>query len=105
MKNQEYVQNAQRSKVVSIMLLYIASIVIILLGASFSVFSAVNNISFTVLDSKIPGLIFGVVVLFLGVRYFLSVRKLKAEVYKASSKFSWYNFKKEHIQKSLSKSR
>ena len=37
---------------------------------------------------------FGAVVAFLGIRYLLSVRKLKGDVYKTTSQFSWSNFKK-----------
>jgi len=41
-----------------------------------------------------PGVVFGMVILFLGIRYFLSLSKLKDEVYKSSG-FSWSNFKRE----------
>lgn len=103
MKNQAYAPTVEMGKVVSIIVLFSTSIVIIFLGASFSVFSVVYDISFTVLSSQIHGAIFGLVVL--GVRYFLSVKKLKAEVYKTTSKFSWSNFKKEKSRKAMAKSR
>ena len=105
MKNPENKPIVDRKKKMSIMALLITSILIILLGAYFSVFSLVNNVSFNVLSSRIHGSIFGVVITFLGMRYFLSVQKLKAEVYKTTSKFSWSNFKKEKSSPAFSKSR
>jgi len=105
MKRQSNVQAVEREKIVSIMLLFITSILIIVLGVSFSIFSVVNNISFRVLSSQVHGAIFGLVIIFLGVRYFLSVRKLKSEVYKTTSKFSWNNFKKKDKKKTYSNSR
>jgi len=105
MKKQANVQAVERKKVISIMLLFVTSLLIILVGAFFSVFSVLNNISFTVLSSQIHGAIFGLVIIFLGFRYFLSVRKLKIEVYKTASRFSWDNFKKRDKHKTCSNSR
>jgi hypothetical protein len=93
MKNQESKPTIEGSKVASIAALLICSLLIIVFGAAFSVYSLVNNISFSVLQSQIHGAVFGAVIVFLGVRYFLSVQKLKAEVYKTTSRFSWSNFK------------
>ncbi len=95
MKNQACMPAVGREKMISIVTLYIVSILIILAGTFFSVFSFLNNISIPVLSSQIPGVVFGIVVLFLGVRYLFSVNKLKAEVFKSTSIFSWRNFKKE----------
>lgn len=94
MRNRVNVQTADRGKLYSIMLLFMMSSVIVILGVTFSIYSLINDVGFTVLNSRIHGSVFGLVVLFLGVRYFLSVRKLKGEVYKADSKFSWSNFRK-----------
>ena len=82
-----------KSKAVSIMVLRLFAIAIILAGASFSVYSVINGIRFMVLNNSVPGVVFGLIVLFLGIRYLLSVQKLKAEVYKSTSSFSWSNFK------------
>ncbi len=103
MKNQKKGSEVEKSKVTAIVLLTIISIVIIFSGAVFSVFSLMYDIHFPVLGSQIPGVIFGVVVAFLGVRYYLSVRKLKIELYKTTSRFSWSNFKKEKGPKTVSK--
>jgi len=99
MKNQEYKPAVDSTKVASIAVLFITSLLIIILGAAFSVYSILYNISFLVLNSEIHGMVFGVVIVFLGVRYFLSVQKLKAEVYKGTSRFSWSNFKSDKAQK------
>ncbi len=95
MRNQVNVQTVDRRKIYSIMLLFMMSSVIIILGVTFGIYSLINDVGFTVLNSRIHGSVFGLVVMFLGIRYFLSIRKLKAEVYKAESKFSWNNFRKE----------
>ena len=95
MKNQACMPAVGKEKMISIVTLYIVSILIILTGTLFGVFSLINNISIPVLSAQIPGAVFGGVVLFLGLRYLLSVNKLKAEVFKSTSTFSWHNFKKE----------
>ena len=84
-----------KGKVISVAVLFAISIIIMLSGATFSIYSYVNNVNLKVLSSSVPGLVFGLVITFLGVRYFLAVKKLKIEVYKKSSKFSWSNFKKQ----------
>jgi hypothetical protein len=45
------------------------------------------------MNNQIHGAVFGIVIIFLGARYFLSVQKLKGEVYKSISRFSWGNFR------------
>ena len=100
MKNQDYKPPVESAKIVSIIILFIISTGIILSGAAFSVYSIVNNVSFTVMSSQIHGMVFGAVIAFLGVRYLLSVQRLKAEVYKGTSQFSWSNFKTEKVHKS-----
>ncbi len=94
MKDQRITQAANRNKTVSIIVLFAFSIAITLVGASFSVYSLINNVSFRVISNNVHGAIFGLVIAFLGIRYFLSVMKLKKEVYKTESQFSWSNFKR-----------
>jgi len=93
MKNQEYKPPVESTKIASIAVLFITSLFIILLGVVFSIYSVIDNISFTVMSSQIHGAVFGVVIAFLGARYLLSVQRLKTEVYKGTSRFSWSNFK------------
>lgn len=100
MKNEANSPYVGKEKRTAIMTLYVASILITLAGVFFAVYSSLNGIKIPVLSSEIPGAVFGVVIAFLGVRYLLSVSKLKAEVYKSTSTFSWSNFKKVKKSKS-----
>lgn len=94
MIEQAHKQTVERKKTVAVNMLFAVSAAITLLGLAFCVYSTVNQVEFMVIRSKIPGTVFGAVVAFLGVRYFLAVLKLKAEVYKSTSRFSWGNFKR-----------
>jgi hypothetical protein len=94
MRNQSGVSPVEKKKVVLITVLFSISAIIVLSGVFFIVFSLVNHISFTVMSSKIHGAVFGLLVAYFGVRNFLSVKKLRTEVYKNSSQFSWSNFRK-----------
>jgi len=85
---------AAKGKVAMIIILYVMSVLIMLLGAGFSAYSAINGVQMQVMTSTIPGFIFGMVILFLGIRYFMSLSKLRDEVMKSSG-FSWENFRKE----------
>lgn len=85
---------ADRHKVVTIGALYALSVVIMFSGIFFTILSVMEEISFMVLNVRMPGLVFGLLVTYLGLKNFLSVDKLKEEVYKGSSTFSWKNFRK-----------
>ena len=89
---------AAKGKVAMIVILYVMSVLIMLLGAGFSAYSAINGVQMQVMTSTIPGFVFGMVILFLGVRYFMSLSKLRDEVMKSSG-FSWSNFRKEKRSK------
>jgi len=93
-KNQACAPTAGTGKVVSIIALFSVSAAIAIFGAAFSIISILNDISFTVFSSRVHGAVFGLVILFLGARYFLAVRKLKTEVYKPDARFSWSNFRR-----------
>lgn len=99
MKNQIDVQTNNVQKAIIINILFASTIIIMLLGISFSVFCVANNISFQVINSSIHGAIFGLMVVYLGFRYFLSVKRLKEELYKTSVMFSWDNFKRKKTKK------
>ncbi|MEA4895534.1 MAG: hypothetical protein VB064_09760 [Oscillospiraceae bacterium] len=94
MKNQASPPRIGKEKVVPIVTLYLVSIAIILIGTAFSVYSLLNDITLPVMSSRVSGAVFGAVMVFLGIRYLISVGRLKAEVYKRTSSFSWSNFKK-----------
>lgn len=87
------------SGVASITALFIVSSAIIILGAVFSVYSVLNNISFSVMSAKIPAVLFGAVVVFLGARYFLATIKLWSKI--KGQKFSWRNFRKQVDQSNV----
>jgi membrane associated rhomboid family serine protease len=95
MKKQSLISSPEKSKVITINILFITTLIIIFSGIFFSIFSLINNIHFEVLSSSISGAIFGILVLYLGIRYYLSVTKLKEELYRSSAKFSWRNFKRK----------
>ena len=99
MKGQIEVSTNFKQKAILINLLYAITIIIMLLGVFFIIYSMVNNVSIKVINSSVHGAVFGMVVTYLGARYFLSVTKLKTELYKTTSKFSWSNFKKEKKMK------
>ena len=86
-------QQTDAVKVTAITALFATSILIMLIGVAFAVYSYLYDVSFTVMTNQIHGAVFGIVILFLGARYFLSVQKLKKEVYKSISRFSWGNFR------------
>ncbi|WP_238881684.1 hypothetical protein [Clostridium sp. YIM B02551] len=98
MKKQITLALSKASKKIIISFLYLSVMIILFLGIFFSLFSAVNGISLTVLKVQIPGVIFGVLVLYLGLKYYFSVIKLQEELYKSTSKFSWDNFKSKKIK-------
>jgi len=72
--------------------LFIISSLLILLGVGFGVWAVINNVNFTVMTAQIPGVIFAAVVVFLGVRYFISTLKLMKNI--EGRQFSWKNFKR-----------
>ncbi|WP_242841102.1 hypothetical protein [Clostridium akagii] len=82
------------NKTVSIYVLVIFNILIIMSGAFFIIYSILFKISIKVLNTNISGVIFGIVVLYFGIRYFINLLNLKKEVNKQENKFSWSNFKK-----------
>lgn len=85
----------ETNKRVAIALLFVTAALIVLLGTAFCVYSMLNNVQLPVMQTNIPGALFGAIIAFLGVRYFMAVQKLKASVYRVGSKFSWRNFRKK----------
>ena len=87
-----------RGKVVAVGLLFVTSAAITLLGLAFCAMSAWYHWEYLVFQTKVPGVAFGVVIAFLGMRYTLAVYKLKREVYKSDVRFSWSNFRKKQAK-------
>ena len=95
MKTQANVQAIDRKTAVAIGALFAASAAITILGLAFCAVSTIHRVAFTVFGSEVPGLAFGAAVAFLGIRYFLSVRRLNAKVYKSGAHFSRSNFSRQ----------
>lgn len=76
--------------------LYATAFAIVAAGAFFSIYSYLMHVSFSILGTGIPGSVFGLVATFLGVRYMVSLKKLKRRMEESKSEFSWNNFKKPH---------
>jgi hypothetical protein len=66
---------------------------IILLGVGFGIYALIDGVTFSVMSTQIPGVVFAAVVAFLGVRFFLAALKLAKKV--RGGRFSWGNFKKQ----------
>jgi small-conductance mechanosensitive channel len=103
MKKQTAITVPNKKKIVFISILYTIAMIIIFLGMFFCIFSLANHINFKILNSSIPGAIFGFLVLYLGIKYYFSVCNLKSELFKTSSKFSWSNFKGKKVKKIIYK--
>lgn len=73
--------------------LSVLSFLIIASGISFGVYSFLHNIQFMVLNTSVPGYIFGLVAAFLGIRYFRSLLKLRNRISDPGMMFSWNNFR------------
>lgn len=67
---------------------------ITLSGLFFSIYSFLNKISFKVLNVEVPGMIFGLIVIYFGVKSTFSVITLKKQLYSEEARFSWSNFRK-----------
>jgi hypothetical protein len=87
------IKTGSLSKKVTVNILFFMSIAISLLGAFYVVYSLIFNISFKVINTDVSGAVFGLVVLYLGIRYIMMVNKLKQDVYGTSSRFTWSNFR------------
>ena len=94
MKAEGKTTKIETKKILAINALMIASLAIMLIGIALIVYSFLYGMSFPVLSSNVHGSIFGLVIVFLGVRYLMGVIKLKSEVYKSTAHFSWSNFKR-----------
>ena len=79
-------------KIIAITFLYITAAIICTAGLSFTIMSFQNGIFLTILAHRLPGYVFGIVVLFLGARYMISVYRLCEELFRTNCTFSFRNF-------------
>lgn len=74
-------------------ILYTFAISIIASGIAFSIYSFLVKNSFLVLRTQIPGTVFGLVFIFLGIRYFRSLQKFSRMIKDSNLEFSWQNIR------------
>lgn len=79
--------------------LFLIAGAITLSGTFFMIYSYLNGVYFKVMNSNVPGIVFGLIVAYFGVRSILSVNKLRPQLYKDDVRFSWDNFKKQKTVK------
>lgn len=99
MEKTKYILKEGLGKKLIILGLYITSMAIIFSGVFFSAYSVINHIFFRVLNANVSGMVFGLTVFYLGVRYFINVSTLKEDMSSPDAKFSWSNFKKKKSNK------
>jgi NhaP-type Na+/H+ or K+/H+ antiporter len=78
----------------SILILLVINILIVLTGVAFSIYSYFYNVGYLILNTTVAGYVLGLVVVFLGVRYLRSLRKLWKNISGSDAVFSWKNFKR-----------
>lgn len=93
-------QSDSQHKSLILLALFSMSVLITLSGLVFGIYAFLNGTTFRVLNVDVPGVVFGMLVIYLGARYFLSVRKLRSEIDQPDAVFSWSNFKKRKTAKS-----
>lgn len=91
------VQSRQKKMIIGF--LYLGTLIIMFLGIFFSTYSVLNKISIRVLGAAVPGIVFGLLVAYLGLRYFFQISDFKNGFYKSTAKFSWGNFRKRKNRK------
>ncbi len=79
-------------KRISVIALFTVSVLIVASGILFGAYSFLEGISYKVLNTDVPGFIFGLVAVYLGTRYFISVTKLSKNLKNSSDPFDWNNF-------------
>jgi hypothetical protein len=94
-----------KQKKAIIFFLYLGTTVIMFLGAFYGTYSFLNDIKIKVLNSSVPGIVFGLLAMYLGLRYFFMVSKFKLDFFDSDSKFSWSNFKREKKKRKISGSK
>ncbi|OBR91925.1 hypothetical protein CLRAG_29100 [Clostridium ragsdalei P11] len=75
-----------------ILILMLLDGLIIISGALFTAYSAYFNVKVKVLNLNVSGIIFGLLILYFGIRYIPKLFKLKKQIEKPNMKFSWSNF-------------
>jgi hypothetical protein len=95
MNNQKAKVVKDRQKKLIINSLYTGTFIIMFLGFFFSAYSVINNIYLKVLNVSVPGIIFGLLVVYFGLRYYFMVSTFKTELLKKNYSFQWSNFRRK----------
>lgn len=82
------------NKKISLGVLFSMNILILISAFLFSIYSLYFNVSVKVIKTNVPGVIFGILVFYLGIRYLMMFSKLKKQLNESDVKFSWSNFRK-----------
>ena len=90
----------KRGKQAMIVALLVGAALITGSGLWFAVYSVLNNVSFRVMNTSIPGFVLALLVIYFGLRSLLSVKKLSQVIMKDAAHFSWSNFKRAKPAKS-----
>ena len=79
----------------AIIFLFTLDILILISGITLTIYNYINNVSYLILRTTVPGFLLGAVVVFIGIRYFKSILRVRNNVYKDNLSFDWGNFKRE----------
>lgn len=80
-------------RVVAIVVLYVVASAITLAGVYFGALCLLGGVTIGVLGSQVPAALIGAVIAFLGVRYLITVGRLRNELNDSGATFSWSNFR------------
>jgi hypothetical protein len=83
-----------KGKRTAVIVLAAVALAILASGVTFTAYSLVTDLTIPVFGTQMPGMVFGLAMAYLGLRYFQSVRKLKLELAQSTEAFSWQNFRK-----------
>lgn len=81
-------------RIVAVVMLYVVASAITLAGVYFGVLSLLGGVTISVLGSQVPAALIGAVIAFLGVRYLITVGRLRNELNDSGATFSWSNFRR-----------
>lgn len=83
----------QTSKKTVVFLLYCFAGAITIMGFSYTIYSLWNSVTLSVVNSAVPGAVFGIIIAFLGIRYLFAVYKLSLQLNRPDAVFSWMNYR------------
>lgn len=88
MKKVSGTEKGSKQRKMAVTLLYLGAAFIVFLGVFFCAYSLINEIYMQVLNVPVSGVVFGLLVVYLGVRYFKNITDQKSEIYKGTETFT-----------------